>query len=93
MYIFNSYSTIYLTGATIVHQTFINTQNIVRGGQTNIARDQNIGYPEPYTGQTQPGASGKLEHFQTLRGYCTSYPQMSMFCALSHSYQHLLEKT
>ena len=23
-----------------------------------------------------------------LRGYCTSYPKISMFCALSQNYQH-----
>ena len=27
-----------------------------------------------------------------LRGYCTSYPKISMFCALSSHYQHLFEK-
>ena len=32
-------------------------------------------------------------HFATmsLRGYCTSYPKISMFCALSQNYQHLFE--
>ena len=30
----------------------------------------------------------------TLRGYwyCTSYPKISMFCALPQNHQHLLEK-
>ena len=27
-----------------------------------------------------------------LRGYCTSYPKIIMFCALSQNYQHPLEK-
>ena len=25
-------------------------------------------------------------------GYCTSYPKVSMFCALPQNYQHLFEK-
>ena len=28
----------------------------------------------------------------TLGGYCTSYPKISLFCALSQNYQHLYEK-
>ena len=28
----------------------------------------------------------------SLRRYCTSYSQISMSCALSQNYQHLLEK-
>ena len=27
-----------------------------------------------------------------LRGHCTSYPKISMFCAVSQNYQHLFEK-
>ena len=27
-----------------------------------------------------------------LRGYCTSYPQISMFCTLSQKYQYLFKK-
>ena len=45
--------------------------------------------------------SARSVHFQLtvqfqwvalLRGYCTSYPKISMFCALSQNYQHLFEK-
>ena len=28
----------------------------------------------------------------TLRGYCTSYPKISMLCALSQNYQYLFQK-
>ena len=36
----------------------------------------------------------RTEHsfFKLLRGYCTSYPKISMFCAVSQNYQHLFEK-
>ena len=33
-----------------------------------------------------------VEYTLIVRGYCTSYPQIRMFCALSLNYQHLLEK-
>ena len=29
---------------------------------------------------------------RVLRGYCTSYPQISMFCVLSQNYQRQFEK-
>ena len=31
----------------------------------------------------------KLWYVFVLMGYCTSYPKISMFCALSQNYQHL----
>ena len=49
------YTFAFLTGTTIVQQTFIDTQYNVGGNQTIIEGNQNIGDQ----GRTQPTTSGK----------------------------------
>ena len=41
-----------------------------------------------------PGHNSQHAHIISvyLRGYCTSYPKLASFCALSQNNQHLLEK-
>ena len=36
--------------------------------------------------------NSELSVLLALKRYCTSYPKISMFCALSQNHQHLLEK-